>query len=227
MNITTPSEDASFETRLAYIKRIADELPSALLIHKTDDLSIVYMNSPSLEALGIKYDDIEHLNEAKYHLRFQHIEYGAEFVPKVFHIIRSKASEHVSFFQNVQNKKSQEWQLFATNTKVFHRDSNGEPTHVITIAGKIDPVHHITTKVVRLMSELSFLKTNNPLFLSLTKREVDVLRLMALGKSSTEISAALFISPATVETHRKKVRNKLHIKNNYETLLFAQAYDLI
>lgn len=227
MNSHSAPNNRSFNTRLANIKRIADELPSALIIHKTDDLSIVYMNAPGLEAIGISSSELQKLNQAQFHIRFQHLEDGVENVPEIFGIFRSKASDQVSSFHHVKNLESQEWQLYAMNTKVFHRDEAGEPTHVITIAGKIDPLHHITNKVTRLMGELNFLKKNNPLFLTLTKREVDVLRLMALGKSSTQISETLFISPTTVETHRKKIRNKLGIKNNYETLLFAQAYDLI
>jgi DNA-binding CsgD family transcriptional regulator len=227
MNSNSSPDKESFQTRLAHIKRVADELPCALIIHKTEDFSIIYMNALGLDAIGINKDDLEQLNTAQYHIRFQHIEDGVEIVPKIFRIFRAKASDQVSSFHNIRNPGDHEWQLYAMNTKVFQRDANGDPTHVITIAVKIDPTHHITSKVSRLMAELSFLRTNNPLFLTLTRREIDVLRLMALGKSSTEISETLFISPATVETHRKKVRNKLKIKNNYETLLFAQAYDLI
>lgn len=227
MNTDFSHNDRSFQTRLADIKRVADDLPSALIIHKTDDLSIVYMNTPGLDAIGINSDELQHLNNAQFHVRFQHIEDAEENVPKIFGIFRTNPGEQVSSFHNVKNLGSQEWQLYAMNTKVFFRDEDGQATHSITIAGKIDPLHHITTKVTRLMAELNFLKTNNPLFLTLTKREIDVLRLMALGKSSAQISEDLFISPATVETHRKKIRNKLRIKNTYETLLFAQAYDLI
>jgi DNA-binding CsgD family transcriptional regulator len=227
MNTTSPADDESFQARLANIKRIADELPSVLIIHKTEDLSIVYMNAEGLNAIGMSPEDIQKLNEAQFQVRFQHLEGSTESVPKMFGVFRTNSSDKLSSFQKVKNQESEEWQLYAMNTKVFQRDAAGDPTHVITIAGKIDPLHHITSKVSRLMSELNFLKTNNPLFLTLTKREIDVLRLMALGKSSTEISESLFISPTTVETHRKKVRSKLGIKNTYETLLFAQAYDLI
>jgi DNA-binding CsgD family transcriptional regulator len=227
MNTNSSHNDGSFQTRLANVMRIADELPSVLIIHKTEDLSIVYMNAPGLDAIGISLEELQQLNTAQFHVRFQHIEGAADNVPKLFGIFRSKSSDQVSSFQKIRNPDTDEWQLYAMNTKVFFRDAAGDPTHVITIAGKIDPLHHITSKVARLMAELNFLKTNNRLFLTLTRREIDVLRLMALGKSSTEISESLFISPTTVETHRKKVRSKLGLKNNYEALLFAQAYDLI
>ena len=44
--------------------------------------------------------------------------------------------------------------------------------------------------------------------MKLTKREEEVLRLVAEGKSTPEISKILFIAPPTVETHKKNIRKK-------------------
>jgi len=43
----------------------------------------------------------------------------------------------------------------------------------------------------------------------LTKREVDVLRLVATGHSSREIGLKLFVSTATVKNHRNRIMKKL------------------
>jgi DNA-binding CsgD family transcriptional regulator len=43
----------------------------------------------------------------------------------------------------------------------------------------------------------------------LTERELDVLRLLAQGKTNTEIAAALFISPRTVGVHVSSLLRKL------------------
>jgi len=77
------------------------------------------------------------------------------------------------------------------------------------------------------MEELRFYRENSPLFLKLTKREKEVLTCIALGMNSIEISNRLFISPATVDTHRRNLRSKLNLKNNYDTVRFAQAYNLV
>lgn len=47
----------------------------------------------------------------------------------------------------------------------------------------------------------------------LSKREIEVLRLIAQEKTSTEISDKLFISVNTVETHRKNLFHKLNVTN--------------
>lgn len=62
---------------------------------------------------------------------------------------------------------------------------------------------------------LTLLKpTHNPaqeLLHQLTEREIEVLRLVAQGYSSTEIGAQLFISPRTVDTHRNNLMHKLGV----------------
>lgn len=57
----------------------------------------------------------------------------------------------------------------------------------------------------------------------LTKRENDILLLMAKGKSSIEISDTLFISAATVSTHRKNILKKLGLNRTSEIMSLAVA----
>ena len=47
----------------------------------------------------------------------------------------------------------------------------------------------------------------------LTLREKEILQLVSQGYSSKEIAAKLFISKHTVESHRKNILRKLHVKN--------------
>jgi DNA-binding NarL/FixJ family response regulator len=54
-------------------------------------------------------------------------------------------------------------------------------------------------------------KTESPAELS--KREIEILRLIAQEKTTTEISKELFISVSTVETHRKNLFQKLNVTN--------------
>lgn len=47
----------------------------------------------------------------------------------------------------------------------------------------------------------------------LTKREKEILKMIAEGKTSTDIGSQLFVSPVTVETHRRNLMQKLEVKN--------------
>ncbi len=47
----------------------------------------------------------------------------------------------------------------------------------------------------------------------LTKREKEILHLIADGKTTPEIAEVLFLSPLTIETHRKNLLQKFEVKN--------------
>ncbi len=60
-----------------------------------------------------------------------------------------------------------------------------------------------------------------------TRREREIIKLIAEGHTSTEISEMLFISPRTVDTHRANLMNKLEIKNAAGLVRFAIENGLI
>ena len=61
----------------------------------------------------------------------------------------------------------------------------------------------------------------------LTERELDVLRLIALGHTNNEIAGQLFLSVRTVETHRAHIQQKLGRSSRAELVRYALDNDLI
>jgi len=61
----------------------------------------------------------------------------------------------------------------------------------------------------------------------LSKREIQVLELVAKGLTSTEIGEKLGISPKTIYRHRDRIKNKLKIRSNSELVLFAIRTGLV
>jgi DNA-binding NarL/FixJ family response regulator len=55
----------------------------------------------------------------------------------------------------------------------------------------------------------------------LTNREIEVLRLIARGKSNKEIGDLLFISTHTVERHRANIMEKLNFKKTADLVKYA------
>jgi DNA-binding NarL/FixJ family response regulator len=55
----------------------------------------------------------------------------------------------------------------------------------------------------------------------LTHREIEIIRLVANGKSAKEIADQLFLSLHTVDTHRRNVLIKLKLKNIADLVRFA------
>ena len=62
---------------------------------------------------------------------------------------------------------------------------------------------------------------------ALTGREVDVLKLLARGRSNKEIGSDLFISETTVKTHVRSVFGKLNVMSRTEAIAAASHRGLI
>ncbi len=61
----------------------------------------------------------------------------------------------------------------------------------------------------------------------LSPREVEVLRLIALGHTSVEIAGQLHISPRTVESHRARIHRKLGLATRAELVAYALERSLL
>jgi two-component system response regulator NreC len=61
----------------------------------------------------------------------------------------------------------------------------------------------------------------------LSEREVDVLRLIALGHTNAEIGEQLYLSVRTVETHRSHIQQKLRLSSRAELVGYALKRGLI
>ena len=62
---------------------------------------------------------------------------------------------------------------------------------------------------------------------SLTARELDVLRLVANGKSNKEIAVALGITPKTAMHHTSAIYRKLDVRGRTEAAAVAHQYRLL
>ncbi len=61
----------------------------------------------------------------------------------------------------------------------------------------------------------------------LSAREVEVLRLIALGHTNTEIASQLFFSVRTVESHRAHIQQKTQKSSRAELVAYARENGLL
>lgn len=62
---------------------------------------------------------------------------------------------------------------------------------------------------------------------TLTPREREVLRLIALGHTSVEIANKLGLSPRTIETHRARIHRKLNLDTRAQLVRYAMQHKLM
>ncbi len=59
-----------------------------------------------------------------------------------------------------------------------------------------------------------------------SRREKEILRLMADGYSNKEIAERLHVSPSTIHSHRTNIMRKLNIRTQHDLIQYARRYDL-
>lgn len=217
------------EEKIAGIKAMADDVPGAVIIHRFENnfAKVEYMSDWGLKKLNTTLQELKEMG-AEYYNNFFNPEDVEDYLPKMAALLeKNDENETFSFFQQVRTSPQHEWEWYLSTVRIFMRDDEGNPFLTITVANPIDPLHHVTHKVNRLLDEKNFLRNNSARFSSLTQREKEVLRELVLGKSSGEIAETLFISINTVETHRKNIKRKLEAGTAFELSEYARAYDLI
>jgi len=70
-------------------------------------------------------------------------------------------------------------------------------------------------------------KQENLPHLNLTEREMDVLRLIAAGKSNQEVADELFISVKTVKYHVTNLLAKLGVEDRTQAAIYAYKHGLV
>jgi ATP/maltotriose-dependent transcriptional regulator MalT len=61
----------------------------------------------------------------------------------------------------------------------------------------------------------------------LTPRELEVLRLVALGRSNSQVASELFVTVGTVKSHLHSISGKLDAANRVEAVARARAVGLL
>jgi DNA-binding NarL/FixJ family response regulator len=96
------------------------------------------------------------------------------------------------------------------------------------INATINGQRFICGKIAGLLSAAAEIKTDNTFIKSLncdgfsvTDREIEIIRHIALGLSNKQIADKLYLSTHTVNTHRRNLMNKLGVSNTAGVVMFA------
>lgn len=81
----------------------------------------------------------------------------------------------------------------------------------------------MSSRIARMVIDNFHVNPNSPL----TKRETEILQLIAEGKTYTQISEELFISKETAKTHIKNIYSKLQVNSKSEAIAKANLEKLI
>ncbi len=126
--------------------------------------------------------------------------------------------------------------MYDDNNRIVKMLKSGVKGYVLKNTSKDELLKAITTVAAgnifySSQVEMSLLKkvsneNNNPVS-RLTKREIEVIKLIVKSMTNKEIANQLFLSELTVKTHRQNAMQKLEVKNTAGLVKFAMDNNLI
>ncbi|HTE01018.1 MAG TPA: helix-turn-helix transcriptional regulator [Mucilaginibacter sp.] len=127
------------------------------------------------------------------------------------------------FRSNHTSYRQPEWHM---STAMLKKSGEGLPNEVVIFTYNLVLLGDSRKSFYRVLEEDAFFKTHFNKVSLLTKKEKEIISLVALGNTSNQIADKLFISIHTVSTHRKNINNKLAIKSIADIMRVADVFDL-
>ena len=217
----------TFKEKLNLFVPQAEKMPGVVVILEFPHFSPVYMTKNGLDFLGLELSQVCETG-SKFTQKFFNREFFDDFKEKMTKMLLMQENENetFTFFHQMYNRQ-EDCVWFVGTVKIFHRNGNKQPSHMIITSVPIGDLERVPEKAERLLAQNLFSKEHRLQFETLSPRAKEILRLVALGKSSVEIAEELNISADTVNSHRRMVRQKLGASSNYDLLKYALSFDLI
>jgi DNA-binding NarL/FixJ family response regulator len=113
----------------------------------------------------------------------------------------------------------------------FTKNSNPEQLET-AIKSVVEKGFYFGQELSSVVKEALFWEQNNPnsvneVIISLSARELQIVKLICAEKRSKEIADELFINVRTVEAHRKNIMDKTKTKNFIGVLLYALKNEIL
>lgn len=122
---------------------------------------------------------------------------------------------------------------FTQGSYISRMMENGASGYVLKNADKkelLEAIYEVNKgkTYVSFEAGLAMRKDNSASLVPLiTRREKEILVLIAEGFTNVEIAEKIFVSPSTVDSHRKNLLAKLNVKNTASLVKFAMEHYLI
>ena len=216
------SLDKKIHQKAISLDDIGDLIPGILHINRKEDLAVDYMNENGLQIAGYTLDELRSL-ETEFFDKHLNPVVTKYLMPKILHFYNLQdETKTYSFLQEYRVDEKSEYEILFTTTKIYRQGAG-----LISIMQRMKNLENMVNKLEKLLEDSLFLKKNFERFSSLTKREKEILQLVALGIKRKDIADQLFISKHTYDNHRKHIREKLEIRSFSELIKYAEVFGLV
>jgi PAS domain S-box-containing protein len=183
--------------------RTTFELADVGMAHVSPDGRFLRVNRKLCEIVGYERDE-------SLGLAFRHITHSDDLEEDLVHFGRMLEGEIDTYSTEKRYVKKDYSQVWVSLSTSLVRDSLGEPGYFISV------IEDITER-----------KRAKHLLRSLTPREAEVLRLLALGRTNREIAREMLFSVSTVKNHVQHIITKLGVSDRTQAAALAAELGLI
>jgi DNA-binding NarL/FixJ family response regulator len=217
-------ENAILKEKLEFAEEILDKAPCFLYINEIgksreeNTWRNVYLNKYALDNTGYTREEVDEL--------------GPDYFRKILHPddfeVATLSIEHL---KNINDEevfggpykympKNKDYKWLIGMSRVFKRDKEGNPRDFLNAAINFNEEFHTHHQIIDLLKENKRLLNENTV-LKLTRREREVLKLIANGDCAKKISRKLNVCELTIISHRKNMLKKLNMHSTATLVNFA------
>lgn len=218
---------SKYDLPLEFYKEILDNVHAGVYINQIEDVndfstaSNIFINEYCIKMAGYSLAEFETMGQGF----FQRILKPEDIVSAIDSIqhLCVNPSGTFSGLNRINHKDGHDFWVFYT-TRVF-KQKNGVPWQFINVTIEIQDSIKTDLQLELLIRENALLK-NQLKCKDITKREREIIKLIVVGKTNSEIASTLNISTHTAQTHRKNILHKLGLSNSAELVRFAMECGL-
>ncbi|MDB4286394.1 helix-turn-helix transcriptional regulator [bacterium] len=214
--------DKLLNQELISLSDLDEILPALVHINSPVDSSLLYVSKAGTDFLRMEKEELlpaspDQLAEINSPETLAHV------TPRFVEFYKEEDFfKVISAFQQVKQRGKEGYTWVYTTTKIYQKLQAP-----ISISIPLPQMGQIAGKMEGLLEDNLFMKKNYQKFASLSKREMEIMKLVAKGLKRSEIADMLSISIHTYDTHRKNIRNKLELTSFSELIKYARAFGLI
>lgn len=205
------------------IEEVGDYIPGSVMLQNIKSLTNIYMNSYGADRLRYSSEELKLMGPDYFKHFFPQEEMPTLRKQLVSYLQRDDPNTLFSFYQRVKTGPKGTYQWYLTTTRTY----NAQEGLLIHLSFPAEELALATNRCHYLADQSAYCVKHFHLFNALSKREKEIINLIADGKSSCYISDLLFISIHTVNNHRKNIIRKLNITSLAELIRFAVSFGLV
>jgi len=215
-------EFKSIEEELKFYKSVIDSLPALINVNQADNIYDpsssfnLWSNKQVIDFTGYSREEIDSLG-FRFFTETMHPD-DMEVISAGLDKFHSDNSPIYGGFIRIR-PKSGDYQWFIGSMSILELKDN-KPWRIIAVVQNMEQMNDTRNQIIQLIKENLQLKSQLRIH-SLSKREKQIVRLIAKGNTDKEIAGILSISPSTAKTHRHNIIQKLQMKNKAALAQFA------